>query len=166
MLLLFVTVYWPDRNTPPHRGIATLLLEWNQVVGFRTRPRNRWSFSNFVVSRALVKMLAMLSWVLTYESLRSPEWMCLQRKWNLMSMCLTCWCREGSSERLMAALLSQRIGVDAAGVKSIPDSSVCSHIASFPHSNAAMYSASQEDEATVFCFQVAQEITPDPKVKA
>jgi len=66
----------------------------------------------------------------------------------------------------MAALLSQRIGVDAAGAKSIPDSNVRSQIASFPHSNAAVYSASQEDEATVFCFRVVQEITPDPRVNA
>ena len=28
----------------------------------------------------------------------------------------------------MAALLSQRIGVDAAGVRLMPDSSVCSHM--------------------------------------
>ena len=66
----------------------------------------------------------------------------------------------------MAALLSQRIGVDAAGARSMLDSSVHSHIASLAHSNAAVYSASQEDEATVFCFQVVQEITPDPKVNA
>ena len=163
--MLFVTVYRLDRNTPPHRGIATLLLEWNQVAGFKTRPRNRQSFSNFVVSRALVKMSVMLSWVFTYESLRSPEWTRSWRKWYLMSMGWTRWCREGSSEGVIGALLSQRIRVDAAGARSIPDSNVRSHIASFAHSNADVYSASQEDEATVFCFLVVQKITPDPKVK-
>ena len=66
----------------------------------------------------------------------------------------------------MVVLLSQRIGVDAASVRLMPDSSVHSHIASLAHSNAAVYSASQEDEATVFCFRVVQEITPDPKVNA
>jgi len=66
----------------------------------------------------------------------------------------------------MAALLSHKIGVDAAGEKFILDIRVRSQTASFAHSNAAVYSASQEDEATVFCFRVVQEMTPDPRVNA
>jgi hypothetical protein len=60
VLLLFVTVHQLDHNTPPHHGVATLLLKWNQVIEFEMRPRNWQSFSNFMVSRALVKMSVIL----------------------------------------------------------------------------------------------------------
>lgn len=64
----------------------------------------------------------------------------------------------------MAALLLQRIGVDAAGGKPMPDNSMCNQMASLPHSKATVYSASQDEEAMVFCLQVFHEMMPDPKV--
>jgi hypothetical protein len=42
---------------------------------------------------------------------------------------------------------------------------VRNHIASFAASNAAVYSTSHEELATVFCFFMFHEIRPVPKVK-
>ena len=80
-----------------------------------------------------------------------------------MSMCLTRSCKVGSSERLIAALLSQQIVVGAVGVWLILLRSVRSQIHSFEASNAAVYSASQDEAATVFCFLACHETTPEPR---
>jgi hypothetical protein len=61
----------------------------------------------------------------------------------------------------MAVLLSQRIDVGVDGAILILDSRVQSHIASLDDSNAAVYLASQDDVATVFCFREFQDITPN-----
>ena len=82
-----------------------------------------------------------------------------------MSMCLTCWWRNGSSDKLIAALLSHRMIVEDGGVKSIIVSRACSQIASLEASNAAVYSALHKEVATVFCLRALHEINPDPRVK-
>jgi len=64
----------------------------------------------------------------------------------------------------MVALLLQSIRVESGGMKPMPESSVCSQIASLLHLNVAVYSASQEEEATVFCSLVVHEMIPEPRV--
>lgn len=85
-----------------------------------------------------------------------------------MSTCCMCWCKDRSSATVMAALLSQRmvIGGDSEVLKPISQRSILSQIASFAALNTDMYSASQDDEATVLCFLHAHEITPDPSENA
>ena len=124
-------------------------------------PKNSWKWVNFLVSRALVNMSAMLSWVLIYDSVISCDWMHSRSKWCLISMCFMWSWRRGSSDRLMAALLSQSKLVGFCGWWLITLKSVQSHIASLQASNAATYSASQEEAATVFCLWACQEIMPD-----
>ena len=82
-----------------------------------------------------------------------------------MSICLTRACNRGSSERALAALLSHRIVVADFGSKPIAASNCLIQIASFAASNAATYSASHDEVATVFCFRAHQETTPDPRLK-
>ena len=62
------------------------------------------------------------------------------------------------------ALLSQRIVVGDSCVKLTLESNVRNQIASFDASRAAVYSASHDEVATVFCFRDCQDIGPDPKV--
>ena len=93
-------------NTPPHREHSS-----SHGVLVYLMPRNPWNRENFFGSRAFVKMSAMLSCVLMYESASSLDWTRSRIKWYFMLMCLTRSCRSGSSERLIAALLSQRIVV-------------------------------------------------------
>ena len=66
----------------------------------------------------------------------------------------------------MAALLSHKMVVGLGREKSMPARSVRSQIASLHDSYAAVYSASQEDDATVFCFWQLQDMIPDPSEKA
>jgi hypothetical protein len=81
-------------------------------------------------------------------------------------MCLTRKCIVGSNERHMVALLSHNIVVGFDGCKSFSSiSRVRSYIASFDASKAAVYSASHDELATVFCFFTFHEIRLAPKVK-
>ena len=72
----------------------------------------------------------------------------------------------GSDDKKIAALLLQRIAV---GVDECMNLSsvrrVCSQIASLEALNAAMYLASHDELATIFCFFAFQETNPDPRVK-
>ena len=80
-------------------------------------------------------------------------------------MCLTRECIAGSDDSMIAALLSHRIVVDVAGWMNLNSvRRVRNHTASFAASNAAVYSASHDELATVFCFFAFQEINPAPKV--
>jgi len=66
----------------------------------------------------------------------------------------------------MAALLLQSIVVEIVGCKNFNSvNRVRSQMASFEASNAAVYSASHDELATVFCFFAFHEIRPAPKVK-
>jgi hypothetical protein len=82
-----------------------------------------------------------------------------------MSMCFTRVCNIGSSDKFIDALLSHIILIGLVGKTLIPVSRAHSQIASLVVSKAAMYSASHEEAATVFCFFVAHDIAPDPKEK-
>ena len=66
----------------------------------------------------------------------------------------------------MAALLSHRIVAGAVVAMSMPHSRACSQLHSFVASNPVMYSAFQDDAATVFCLCAFHEKTPDPSEKA
>ena len=81
-------------------------------------------------------------------------------------MCLTCECMAGSDDRNMAALLLQRIVVDVDGCMNFSSiRRVHSQIASLEASKVAIYSASHDELATVFCFFAFQETNPDSRVK-
>ena len=83
-----------------------------------------------------------------------------------MSKCLLREWREGSFDRIIAPLLSHKILVgQSGGNKSISERRVRSQMASLEHSKAAVYSASQEEVAMVFCFRELQEIAAEPRVK-
>ena len=72
----------------------------------------------------------------------------------------------GSDDRKIVALLSQRIVVGVDGCMNLSSvRRVRSQIASLEASNAAVYSASHDELAMVFCFFAFQEINPDPRVK-
>ena len=64
----------------------------------------------------------------------------------------------------LAALLSHMIGVEVDGKRPMPSSSCRIQRASLLASKAAMYSASQDDTATVFCLRALQEVTPEPRL--
>ena len=81
-----------------------------------------------------------------------------------MSKCLTLAWKAGSSDSVMAALLSQSNVVADVGGRPILENSVRSHIASFDASNAVVYSASHEDVATVRCHLDCQDTGPEPRV--
>lgn len=84
-----------------------------------------------------------------------------------MSTCFTLACSKRSSESAIAESLLQnmRMGHE---VKSCPMSfiSAWSHIHSCALLNAAIYSALQDDAATVFCLQTAHDIAPLPRFQA
>jgi hypothetical protein len=69
--------------------------------------------------------------------------------------------RRGSSERVMAALLADRMGVGAVLVMPIPCSRVRNQMHSFAASNPAMCSASWDDPSTFFCLHAFHKTTPD-----
>ena len=73
--------------------------------------------------------------------------------------------QEGSAERLIAAVLSHRMVVSSSDNRSSDHSSIHNQIASHAASNAAVYSALQEEVATVFCFHAFQETTSFPSVQ-
>lgn len=77
--------------------------------------------------------------------------MCLTREWS-----------KGSSDSVLVAVLSQEIVVGRFCRYPIASSRVRNQIHSLAVSNAAIYSASQEEEATTFCLRAAQEMAPDP----
>ncbi|KAG7447485.1 uncharacterized protein BT62DRAFT_1060589 [Guyanagaster necrorhizus] len=86
-------------------------------------------------------------------------------KWYFMLMCFTWVCKDGSSERLMALLLSYNRGVESFCSKLSPDNSALIQIATFIHSHAVTYSASHDDVATVCCFLAFHKIMSEPRVK-
>ena len=72
----------------------------------------------------------------------------------------------GSDDKKIAALLSQRIVVGVDGCMNFSSvRRVHSQIASLEASNAAVYLASHDELATVFCFFTFQETNPNPRVK-
>lgn len=79
-----------------------------------------------------------------------------------MLTCLTRAWRRGSSDKLIAELLSHKIVVAPSLEKPSADSNILSQMHSCAASNAAMYSASQEEAATVFCFLVDHNTSPEP----
>ena len=76
-------------------------------------------------------------------------------------MCLTWEWSKGSSDKVLVAVLSQEIMVGRFCQYPIASSRVHNQIHSLAVSNAAIYSASQDEPATTFCLHVAQEMTPD-----
>lgn len=84
-----------------------------------------------------------------------------------MSTCLTwAWSME-SLDKLMAALLLQRIGVALFVMLNLmPLRKVQNHMHSWVLSNMAMYSALQDEVATDFCFQATHEMMPKPRLQA
>lgn len=104
----------------------------------------------------------MLSLVLTYDTFISLVCTRSRIKWYLMSICLTREWSDGSSDKLIAELLSQLIVVGSICLKLIPSKSERIQIASFVNSDAATYSASHDEVATVFCFLAFHEISPEP----
>ena len=94
----------------------------------------------------------------------SLDWTRSRKKWYRMSKCLTFVWNAGSSDSIIAALLSQSREVGSRGMKPMLDSRVRNHRASFDASNATVYSASQDDVATVRCRLDCQDIGPEPKV--
>jgi hypothetical protein len=85
--------------------------------------------------------------------------------WYHVSMCFARAWKDWSPARIIAALLSQKIGVGASTVVPIPRTSIRNQQASFAASDAPMYSASAEDRVTTFCFRDAHNIDPDPREK-
>src|SRR6266567_6853589 len=83
-----------------------------------------------------------------------------------MSICLTHECVIGSEDRQMVVLLLHSMVVGFNGCMNFSSiSNECSHITSFDASNAAVYSASHDELATVFCFFKFHETKPAPRVK-
>lgn len=108
-------------------------------------------------------MLAMLSLVLIYFIRISPICTRSRKKWCLISKCLDLPCCDGSLDNVMAALLSHNKVVALFWARPISDSKVRSQIASLDASNAAVYSASHDDVATVLCFLDAHDMRPEPR---
>ena len=67
-------------------------------------------------------------------------------------------------DKFIAALLLHRMRVEDGCLKPMLAIKFLSQVDSFAASNAAVYSASQEDVAMVLCFLVFQEMRPDPSV--
>lgn len=84
-----------------------------------------------------------------------------------MLTCFTWECKVRSSDNLMAALLSHRIGVGSDLTSyPMPLRSARSQMHSWVLLNAAIYLALQEEAATVFCLRAAHETIPEPKLQA
>jgi predicted patatin/cPLA2 family phospholipase len=73
--------------------------------------------------------------------------------------------RDLQIHKFIAPLLSQNTVVEVVQEKQMPMSKAQSQVPSLTASNAATYSASQDEAATVFCFLVPHEMIPEPKVK-
>ena len=147
LTLLLTTDTPPCMESPSHRS-----------------PRRSRRCRKVGVGRALVKMSAVLSLDRTRVSDISPDCARSRRKWYLMSTCLTRACGRGSSDNAMAESLSQNMSVGLL-VESCPMSlnSARSQIHSCALSNAAMYSASHNEAATVRCFLAAHDTAPVPR---
>ena len=68
-------------------------------------------------------------------------------------------------DRFIAALLSHRMRVEDGCSKPMLAIKFLSQINSFAALNAAVYLASQEDVAMVFCFLAFHKMRPDPSMK-
>ncbi|KAG5720964.1 hypothetical protein E4T56_gene430 [Termitomyces sp. T112] len=91
-------------NTPPYHEPMVLSSSHGVV---QETPRMCRSRVKSGLGRAFVNMSATLSRVLTYFIVISPICSRSQIKWYLMSKCLTLACDVGSSDSVIAALLSQ-----------------------------------------------------------
>ena len=106
--------------------------------------------------RGLVSGSTILSFVGTLHIFTSPLSMIFRMRWKHLSMCLDLWCDLGSLAWAIAPLLSQYKfnGSDILGKTPSLVMNFLIHTASLAASEAAIYSASVVESATVSCLEL------------
>src|SRR5664279_976588 len=114
----------------------------------------------------LVSGSATFASVCILQSLISPDSTNCRISWYLLSMCLFFWCHLGSLACAIAPELSQYTsnGLDKLGTTPRSIRNFLIHTPSFAASEAAMYSASVVESATVSCLELFQLTAPPFKV--
>ena len=122
-----------------------------------SNPSCPLNLENSICPRAFVDMSAGFSAPLTKYNLASLSSIHCQTKWYCISMCLDLFPRTGLDPKKMDPWLSPLMGISPTFIPS-SDKRVLIHLACLQQSHKAIYSASVDDKAMVFCAWDCQEI--------